>query len=60
MNPFAISTPKHKTMITTLNRISRELLKVRHGIDSFNLQTQQLGLDLHSLLLELKKKKEVA
>ena len=25
-------TPKHKTIITTLNRVSRELLKIRHDI----------------------------
>jgi len=58
MNSFALPCPKHKTMITTLNKISRELLKVRHGIDS-NLRTQQLGLDQHSFMLELQKKKEV-
>ena len=46
-------------MITTLNRVSRELLKIRHDIDSLNLQTKQLGVDLHSFMLELKEKSEV-
>jgi len=46
-------------MITTLNRINRELLKVRHGIDSLNLETQQLGVSLHSFMLELKRKTKV-
>jgi len=57
MNPFVVSYPKHKTMLTTLNRIDRELLEVRHGINSLNLQTQQLGVDLHAFTSELKKEK---
>ena len=46
-------------MITNLNRVSRELLKIRHDFDYLNLQTQQLGVDLHSFTLELKKRNEV-
>jgi len=46
-------------MITGLNRVNMDLLKVRHGIDSLNLETQQLGVDLHSLMVELKRKNEV-
>jgi len=52
-------TSKDKTMITALNRVSRELLEIRHDIDSLNLQTQQLGVHLHSFMLELKRKSEV-
>jgi len=59
MNPFAVSSSKQKTMITTLNRISRELLKVRHGINTLDLQTQELEVNLHSFMRELKKKNEV-
>jgi len=46
-------------MLTTLNRVSRELLKIRHDIESLNLQTQQLGVDLQSFMLEVKEKSEV-
>ena len=56
MNPFSVSSPKHEAMITTLNRINKELLKVTHDIDSLNLQTQQLGVDLHSFMLNWKEK----
>jgi len=46
-------------MNTTLNRVSKELLKIWHDIDCLNLQTQQLGIDLHSFILELKEKCEL-
>jgi len=42
-----------------MNRKNKELLEVRHHIGSLNLQTQQLGVDLHSFMLELKRKIEV-
>ena len=56
MISFGVSSPKRKAMITTLNRINKELLKGRHGIDSLNLQTQQLGVNLHSSMLNWKEK----
>jgi len=46
-------------MITTLNITNRELMKVRHDTDYLNIKTQQLGVNLHSFMLELKKKNEV-
>jgi len=46
-------------MISTRNRINRELLEARHGIGSLNLQTQQLRVDIHSFMLKLKRKNEV-
>ena len=38
---------------------SRKLLKWKEEIDSLNLKTQQLGVDLHALALELKLLKKV-
>jgi len=38
---------------------SRKLLKWKEEIDSLNLKTQQLGVDLHALKLELKRQREI-
>jgi len=46
-------------MITTLNRVITELLKIRHDIDSLNLERQQFGVELHTFMLELKEKSDV-
>ena len=37
----------------------RKLLKCKEEIDSLNLKTQQLGVDLHTFTLELKKQREI-